>query len=264
MAEQVKNGELVNIEAVQLACIKCTIQTWHRVIVEVDESGYDGHPDDGVQWRTEHQIVQCNGCKTISYRSAGTHSEDYDEDYDGRYWRVTEKLFPPRQFKRTIDDLDSYSLPDRTRALLKEAHDALANNQFILAGVGLRGLIETIVKERQAKGKNLYKQIDDLVSQKVLTPARADVLHKIRSLGNDAAHEAAPHDVRQLGLAMEIVESVLQEVYILPDKARKVFKPKPLVVLQAPIAVPVPAIKQTTAPQTAASPMPPSSQQSSL
>jgi hypothetical protein len=85
-----------------------------------------------------------------------------------------------------------------------------------LTGVGLRALVELVCKAKNATGGDLYKKIDDLVTKQVLTPAGAKTLHKIRTLGNAAAHEAKPHSERQLGLALEIVDQVLREVYILP------------------------------------------------
>lgn len=199
------------------------------MLASIDQRGSDGDWQYSIDWHASHQIVQCDGCKTISYRRLDTNSEDTDYDEHGKQQHVpTEMLFPQRLAKQSINEPDSYFLPPQTRELLKEVHSALANSQFILAGVGARGILETVVKDRQAKGDNLLKKIDDLVTQQILTPARANVLHQIRTLGNDSAHEAKPHNSNQLTLAVEIIENVLQEVYILPERAKAVFKKSPL------------------------------------
>ncbi|AYL84168.1 DUF4145 domain-containing protein [Pseudomonas syringae pv. actinidiae str. Shaanxi_M228] len=62
--------------------------------------------------------------------------------------------------------------------------------QPILAGLAVRILIEMICKNQSAGGKNLFAKIDDLKSKGVLTTSGAEILHKLRSMGNDSAHEA--------------------------------------------------------------------------
>ena len=69
----------------------------------------------------------------------------------------------------------------------------------------------------------MLAKIDNLAAQHVLTTASATILHKIRSLGNAAAHEVKPHSERQLGLAMDVVEHLLKDVYILPKLAEDEF-----------------------------------------
>jgi hypothetical protein len=109
------------------------------------------------------------------------------------------------------------------RGIYKETIQALSNNSPVLAGIGLRALIETICKEKNAEGRNLFLKIDDLVAKQILTPTGSTILHKIRTLGNDAAHEVKPHSEKQLGLAMDVVEHILNDVYIIPSKVESEF-----------------------------------------
>jgi len=94
----------------------------------------------------------------------------------------------------------------------------------VLSGIGIRALIETISKERNASGKDLMEKINDLVVQGVLTKDGADIFHKLRVLGNKAAHEVKPHSRDQLNLALDVVEHLLQGVYILLHHAKRKFK----------------------------------------
>jgi hypothetical protein len=68
------------------------------------------------------------------------------------------------------------------------------------------------------------EQIDDLTKQGVLTTDGAAILHKLRTLGNTAAHEVKPHTQKQLGLALDVVEHLLMGVYVLPARASSTFK----------------------------------------
>lgn len=60
----------------------------------------------------------------------------------------------------------------------------------------------------------------------VLTKSGAEMLHRTRILGNTAAHEVKPHSEAVLSLAMDVVEHLLTNVYILPSAAEKLPKRK--------------------------------------
>lgn len=207
---------------VLVACSKCTGRTAHEVVASLDESGRDDDYD--VQWETNYQIIRCKGCKFTSFRSASSNSEDYFQVAEEEWEQaVDEKLYPSRlEGRKDLGD-GEFLLPTDTRRVYRETLQALVNNSPVLAGIGLRALVESVCKERNAVGDNLFKQIDNLAEQHILTPASAKILHKIRSLGNAAAHEVKPHTEKQLGLAMDVVEHLLRDVYILPKLAEDEF-----------------------------------------
>jgi hypothetical protein len=108
--------------------------------------------------------------------------------------------------------------------IYEETIKAMNNDQAVLTGIGIRALIETVCRDKAAAGANLLKKIDSLVKLGVLSPEGAAILHKVRTLGNQAAHEVKPHKPEQLALAMDVVENTLQSVYILPHHAKNTFK----------------------------------------
>ncbi|EGR4210816.1 DUF4145 domain-containing protein [Vibrio cholerae] len=208
----------------KLPCIKCSGRTEHVVMVSVDQDGEEDQGGWTYQWNDKFQIVQCCGCKVISYRSEHINSEDYaqvsEDDMDSQ---VYENLYPSRvEGRKSLEEFSHY-FSSKLLRIYKETLLALNNESAVLAGIGLRALVETICKDNNAQGSNLYKQIDALVEQSVLTPSGAKILHKIRTLGNEAAHEVKPHNSKQLGLAMDVVEHVLREVYILPKQVHAEF-----------------------------------------
>jgi len=178
-----------------------------------------------MQWTVDHQIIQCLGCKTISFRKASSSSEDWVQtSYDGEgEYAVDESIYPSRvDGIKSLGD-ETHYLPTKVRRIYDETLQALSSQSPILAGIGLRALLETVCKEKNATGHDLLKKIDSLVGASVLTPASAAILHKIRTLGNLSAHEVQPHSDRQLGLALNIVEHLLKDVYILPKQAESEF-----------------------------------------
>jgi hypothetical protein len=209
---------------INVQCPQCVGLTAHKILANANLSGGDRHMD----WQTDYQILQCNGCKTISYRSAASNSEDFDhyiDEYGSEdiVHTITEKLYPPRIYGYSGLGEDRWRLPDSLRRIYDETSSALTTDQPVLTGIGVRAILETLCKDKAANGSNLLTQIDDLVTKGILTPARASVLHQIRTLGNLSAHEVAPHTPAQLSLAMKVVDHLLEEVYILPEKTQRLF-----------------------------------------
>lgn len=209
----------------KLSCTECTGKTSHTVVVSVDKSGEESDGDWSLMWDANYQIIQCNGCKTLSFRTVSSNSEDYYQVSETEWEHDEyENLYPSRaKGRKTLED-EIFYIPTKIQRIYKETIQALNANSPILAGVGLRALIETVCKENNAEGKNLLLKIDNLVTQNILTPAGSTILHRIRTLGNDAAHEVKPHSEKQLGLAMDVVEHLLTDVYILPKKVEAEFK----------------------------------------
>lgn len=207
---------------IQVPCIKCAGRTSHDVIASVDRGGYE--PDYDISWSHTYQIIRCKGCKSLSFRDASSCSDDYVQ-VDENQWelREEEKLFPSRIEGRKDLGEDVIHLPNDLRRIYLETAQALSNDSPVLVGIGLRAIVETVCKEKNASGGDLYAKINDMASKNVLTPASANILHKVRSLGNKAAHEVIPHTPKQLAVAMGVVEHMLKDVYILPKLIEDVF-----------------------------------------
>jgi hypothetical protein len=175
-------------------CVKCIGKTAHNVLASVDVHGDYEDERHSFSWSIEHQIIQCGGCKSISFRTAESNSEDFDHEYIGSnnyklIAVVDEKLYPSRVDGRKGIGDETYYLPSDTKRIYDETIFALLNQAPVLAGIGLRALLETICKEKNAAEGNLQKKIEKLVELQILTPSSAKILHKIRTLGNAAAHE---------------------------------------------------------------------------
>jgi hypothetical protein len=215
----VKDGSIGD-GLVQVACAgPCFGMTKHKIVSSMDRVGY-AHD---VDWWSRYQILMCQGCETLSFRHVSGSSEDYEQVGENE-WISHEQaqLYPSRKadLKGLTDD-DIEKLPQTVALLYRETRTTLVNATPVLTGIGLRALVETVCKQKNSPGDNLLKQIDGLVTLGVLTKTDATVLHQIRTMGNDAAHEAKPHPDEQLALAMEVVEHLLKSVYVIPTKLIK-------------------------------------------
>ena len=195
-------------EEIQTLCDKCDKKTYHVVLKSVDEIGKEEYTDWEFNWDDHFQIIQCQGCKTVSFRKAQSNSEDMEQVWENEYEpKVYEQLFPPRMEGRKGISKNVLRIPKNVRRIYKEANNALVSNLPVLTGIGLRAIVETICKDKK----------------QLLTPAGAAILHNLRVLGNSSAHEVKPHTIEQLSLGMDVIDHLLMDVYILPFKIKKVF-----------------------------------------
>ena len=217
MSEELKIGEKLGTQR-KLPCMRCVGETRHTVRAAADLHGEADRQDDTFYWLTTNQLLECGGCGQITYRRA--YSDSDGGGADDEEWEDS-KLYPPRVAGRRALP-DSWMIEPRVRQIYKETSDAIAAGSPILAGIGLRAILETVCQQKSAQGSNLLAKIDDLVTKQVLTPNGAAVLHQIRTLGNSAAHEVQPHSDKQLELAMDVIEHLLEDVYIINAKAARV------------------------------------------
>jgi hypothetical protein len=203
-------------EKIWIPCGKCSGNTLHKVLLSADK--YDD--DDNGFWTLDsYQIVQCQGCTEISFRN---YLNDARSDSRGEKGAI-EEIYPSRVAGRHV--LRSvHILPGNISNIYEETHKALCSKQLILAGIGIRALLEAVCKEKSATGKDLEQKIDNLVGAGILTKSGAEILHGLRILGNVSAHEVKPHSENTLSLAMDVIEHLLTDVYILPTQSAKLPK----------------------------------------
>ena len=201
---------------VDAPCAVCKRVNRHKILASVDREGEIWSGQNSLQWENHHNLIQCGGCETVSYMTTSMSSDDWEFDDFDRPYVVESKAYYPSSNERRGLMRDAILLPSLIKRIYIETISALNNDEPVLAGIGLRALVETICKEKNAPGRNLEKNIDGLVGLGFLTSEGASTLHKIRTLGNKAAHEVIPHTPEQLNLALDVCEHILNGVYLLP------------------------------------------------
>jgi len=199
-----------------IECGTCDRSTCHRVLAQVEKSESDPCTDywDG------YQIIQCLGCRTLSFCHESRNSEDITVDPETGDERpvARRQLFPRRSAGRSMLE-DREELPSEVRLVYEEAHNAFTNDLPIMTGFGIRAIIEAVCKAKGMQGNDLKVRIDALVQAGHVTKDGATILHSLRFMGNDAVHEMRAHKDGELSAAFQVAENLLQNVYIIPKLA---------------------------------------------
>lgn len=209
-------------------CNKC-IRPTNQVVVKEEKTSYD----DGEGWWEEidYQIIQCSGCDEISFRRLETNPQIQSYDDTPQYMQ---ELYPKRG-PNSISIKNFNNLSIKLKSLYRETIDAFNNEQLILCCGGLRALIEGICLDKAIKGvmikdrkgndalkETLEGKIEGLFESGFLTKSSATSLHELRFIGNEALHELSKPSVDEIKLAIEILESTIDNLYELHHKAMKI------------------------------------------
>lgn len=200
----------------KLFCYRCGKYTNHTVLAEKAIRSNPEYEDD---WGEDHYFGQCAGCDAITYAISSWHESDWNPhtgEMDSS-WKTYPRADTARQSMA-----DDHHLPGKISSIYQEVIGAMNAQLPVLAAIGLRALIEAICRERNISGGNLEKLIDGLATSGVLSTAQASILHGHRFLGNIAAHEVVSPKPRELVAALEIAETVLRTIYVLPELSKQI------------------------------------------
>lgn len=224
-------------------CRKCKNRNHHGIITSYEEksSSYDDY-----QWEHKYFIVQCLGCDTVAFVSEyGDESMiDLDPHGDNRYF--TDVIVYPEEPKAEKKSrfephkpLDFNESPEAIQVMYSQIVSAFNMESYLLSAVGLRMLVEGICKDlgiqggyvlddagnkilkkdstEEARRTNLEGKINGLVEKTLVVQSQANILHKIRELGNSSAHELKEPTRRTLKLAIDILEKIIEQIYELDN-----------------------------------------------
>ncbi len=205
---------------VWVACSNCGGKTKKHMVQRTFESEFSD--EDGGYWESHtYQICQCGGCEQVRFRVVSSSSVEIGEYTHDPVETV--RIYPEfRSSSRA--SVDASSFPEQIQQIYRETVAAFNAGINTLAGGGIRAIVEGICKDQNAGGKNLLLKIDELVKRELLARPQAVFLHEARYIGNVALHELQQPSVQAIQDGLDIVESLLNTIYVLPVKADRLKK----------------------------------------
>ncbi len=219
-------------QTLKVQCVTCHVLTNHCVMAAVDTGDSDHDVDGNLNsWRTKYQVIKCLGCDVFSFRHWNWDSEAGDFESNG----ATEKIYPERD-AGSITIKRFRGVPQNLREIYWETITSFNSDCLLLCAVGLRAIVEGVcvnkgikdgnVIQTDTEGKSVTKRngslqgkIAGLHEKGVLTASHAATLHAFRDLGNDAVHQLGSPSTDHLRQAIEVIEHLLEHVYVIPKKS---------------------------------------------
>ncbi|PSB58039.1 DUF4145 domain-containing protein [Chamaesiphon polymorphus] len=187
-----------------VSCGECKGNKNHKILVSAEMAQDEDSCFD-------YQVIQCLGCNRISFRHA---LYEYTQ-----YQATSEKIYPDPKQRLPIEGINL--LKPYIQSIYKETLKTINNNQVILFGTGIRTILEAITQEQKTPGIDLNEKINNLVKQGLVTQKDVGALHDLRRIGNEATHSITPSSPKEIKVAMDVIEHLLQRIYILPHNVKE-------------------------------------------
>jgi hypothetical protein len=205
---------LTALEIVKSDCRSCARSTRHEISAEVTNRVEEWWANELDSWR----IIRCQGCHTYSFQMKHEDFDEIEEDENGLHHAVSFDVYPS-VVKNHHGLTHTHLLPPLISTIYLQSVKALSQYNNVLGSIGLRACIEAVCNHLDISGTNLQRRIDQLFKAGHVSNGDKKRLHAIRFLGNDAAHEIKQPKPLDIRIALEIVEHLLNTVFILESRA---------------------------------------------
>jgi hypothetical protein len=199
-----------------------------RKSVKVTERGPDDESTD------LFEILQCLGCKEVSFLRTSSSSDDFEiicneEGNEEMYHPERLTYFPPAKWRKEPKWLHQLNNVQNQRLykLISEVYTAVHADSLILACSGARIIVDHVINATVG-GSGGFKEGLRLLQEKgYISPSEKEVLSAAVEAGHASTHRDWTADKSQLEIVIDIVENLVQRVFILPDLAEDLKKEIP-------------------------------------
>lgn len=216
-----KRGD--NMDYLDNYCSRCNQKTRHQVCGNYEKTYRDDYICDA-----KYMIIECCGCGNTSFRY---EFHDIEAGYPIRSSSVEEEWYVPKTvdyYPKVLENhtkMDGiYNVPEIVRNAYQQSLAAFTEGANILAGLGFRSVIEAICNDQKITGRDLETRINKLCAQGIISKKDARLMHGVRFLGNDAAHEIKSPESHALRVVLTIVEHMIRSLYILEKETKGIFE----------------------------------------
>jgi Domain of unknown function (DUF4145) len=217
----------------RIHCNRCRRKTRHRLLYttsgeRTDEyAADDWEPDGGdVPSCIYFEMLGCCGCNTAVLRrvfhcndpemhrklgGTGRVIDDYEVADDIRYFPpAIVRDLPPWRFK----------LPVEMRKLLEEIYRSLDAESLRLPMMGARTLVDMMILEKIGDLGTFKDKLKELEKEGFVSARNREALDIAIGVGHAAAHRGHAATVSEVQAVMDIVETMLQAIYVFPELAQ--------------------------------------------
>lgn len=212
MATTKKKTVTRNIQ--RLHCNGCHGKTLHKLLKETHDDGSELYnEEDPVWWHIVHQMFECAGCKSVVVRRSHEFSEwDYPDV----------RFFPPPVSRHKPEWF--HKLPASLLSLLSEVYNSLDADTRALPLMGARAILDMIIVDKVGDVGTFTDKLKKLESQGFISQKNREVLDAALDAGSAAAHRGYAPKMAEVHAVMDIVENLLQAIYVLDKVAAEIKK----------------------------------------
>jgi Domain of unknown function (DUF4145) len=214
----------VTVPKITAHCNTCRGET-NQDILCADSRNWSNE-QTGIRARITFEMLRCRGCEAITLRE--TH-----RSFNGIEWEEpTITYYPPAIARREPEWLGEFRFFYESESsvlsdLLKEIYTALQNGSPMLAGMGVRSLIELVMIEKIGDNGTFAKNLTAFEANGYISKRQADTLSAILDAGSATVHRGWKPSDDDLATLLDVAETVVETVYLHEEKVKELAKKVP-------------------------------------
>ena len=207
--------EVSNFE--KCLCLECRIEIKHEILINI--KNHIIYEDEYLRLYEFYQIIKCINCGDISFRKEIMNPDDISmsgEDIYGnpKYDLPSQiNIYPLRAVETAFSKVFEEILPTEIYSTYEEVIVALNNKMPLLTALGLRTLLEQIIKYF-GKSDDLGVILNQFEKDGFISTKQRGLLDNVRYLGNDAAHRADSQSRKDLILHLKVLENLIHQLFV--------------------------------------------------
>jgi hypothetical protein len=199
-------------------CNTCGPNSNHDVLAVERRQYWDGTDDYVISCYDSYEMLNCRNCEAVSMRVTWRHIEDSESNT---------KYYPPAIARRALQWLefpDILNLPMNLFHLIDEVYIAVQNDLPQLAAMGIRALLELVMKNKigdKVREKPAFQElIDEFQKAGYLSTRDAGIVGTILQAGHEAVHHGWEPTQDDIATLLDISEAVIARVYLHEHRAQ--------------------------------------------
>jgi Domain of unknown function (DUF4145) len=164
-----------------------------------------------------YYVLECRGCESIKVLHESWFSEDTDADgtpLTNRVYYPSSIFRPHPRWYKSLDNEWHIS------KLLREIYQAMQNDAPSLAAMGIRAVIEAIMIDKVGDQGAFKRNLTEFQAKGFISTFQLGIFEAVLELGHASIHREFTPASDQLEVAMDIMENLVHELYVLEHRAK--------------------------------------------
>ena len=203
-------------------CRKCGGERHHAMCAEKFTNWKDKVAEGiFIDGGDKYSIVECCGCKTVTFVHRHWFSEDDELTDDGYRLIVHNDLYPPAPTRKKPEwNLGFFwGMPVKQSWIMDlhdDIHKAIVLKAHSLAAMGIRAIVDCIVTEQAGNSGTFEQKLNSMFEQNLIEKTQIDVIYAAFDAGSAAAHRGYSPELESINILLDIAENLLEQIYIIP------------------------------------------------
>lgn len=208
-------------EKVKWHCNRCLQKTKHTVLYTITKQEETPTHEDHFDYEESVYILaECDGCEYVTMNmSYSINGHEYAVDqYPPALTRRRPLWMNDLFFEDELDGKSKYKL-------LQELYTGIGAQNWWLTMLGVRSLLEFVMVEKVGDNGNFVKNLGKFKEDGFISQIQLDALGPLVETGHATTHRGYQPTAADVNVVMDILENVLESIYVTTEKAKKLKVP---------------------------------------